>query len=145
MKLTHSTPPPTKKARKTIAFTGSSGNGATGTVTVFGITGRVHVLAIRAFCTENLVGASATLSLGVASDVDAIIAVTTATNMIATEFWVGTSPSDVGYVDLPTAMIDFLCSEDIDVDVLTQAITDGTIIFDIEYLSLTDNGLLVGD
>lgn len=136
---------PLRAANKTLAFDGTSGNGAVGTATVFALSGRVHVVAIRAFCTETLVGASATLSLGVSSNVDAIIAVTTATNMAANDFWIDSSPAEIGYVDLPTAMIDFLCSEDIDVDVLTQAITDGTIRFEVDYLPLTDDGILVGD
>ncbi len=145
MKLTR-TAPATKKVRKTIDFDGSANNGASGdAVTVFAITGRVHVLAIRAFCTDGLVGATATLSLGVVSEVDAIIGVTTATDMATNDFWVDTSPAEVGYADLPTSMIDFLLSEDIDVDVLTQAITDGTIVFDVEFIPLTDGGWLTGD
>lgn len=146
MELTRQPAPPTLKARKTIDFTGGANNGASGdAVTIFGITGRVQVLAYRAFCTDTLVGASATISVGVTSVVDAIIAVTTATDLATNEFWVGAAPSDVGYVDLPTAMIDFLVSEDIDANVLTQNITDGTIIFDVEYIPLTDDGLLTGD
>ena len=140
---------PTKKARKTIAFDGNAGLGAVGKVTVFGITGRVHVVAIRFVCTENLVGASATISAGVGSpggaQVDAIAPVTTATDLDAGDVWIDNSPAEVGYADLPTAMIDFILTQDLDYDVLVQNITDGTIIADVEYLPLTDNGLLTGD
>lgn len=51
---------------KTIAFDGTAGNGATGTITLLTVTGSVF-LNVFALCTEDLAGASATIEIGTAT------------------------------------------------------------------------------
>ena len=126
--------------RKTVAFDGSAGNGAVGTVTVGTVTGEVFIHSVTAFCTENLAGATATLSLGGATGgVDGIVAVTTATDLDASEFWTSATPT-AGLVDTPDAMMGFTMAEDIDVNVLVANITDGTIEFTIVYEPVSTDG-----
>lgn len=73
---------------KRIAFDGTDGGGATGTaVLVATVTGRVILTNHNIHCLITLVGTSATVELGTASDTDSMIAVTTATSIDSTEFW----------------------------------------------------------
>lgn len=79
------------------AFTGGSTNahgdfdGTGNPYNLFTVTGLVE-LRIIGLCTVDLVGASATLEVGVASNTAAIIAQTTATNIDANEIWNSNTP-----------------------------------------------------
>ncbi len=139
----------TRHSTKTITFDGTAGNGAQGTVTVFTLVGRVRSLWIAAFCTEDLVGATGTLTLGTTGDVDGFIALTTATDIDANDWWtaavpaVGSkSPLEVETGGLVTSQGPKLLSENIILGVLTADITDGTIVFDVLYTPLTDGARL---
>src|SRR3990167_8236426 len=61
-----------RHVRKTIAFDGTAGNGAVGSVAVFTLTGRVMVIDWVAFCSESIVdaggGTPATLDFGVSGN-----------------------------------------------------------------------------
>ena len=125
--------------RRTVAFDGAAGNGAIGTVTAFTITGRVFVHRITVFCTENLAGATATISLGAAADVDEFLPVVTATTLDANDWWIGAG-SDPGVEAIPATVQDRVLSQDIDLDVLVAAITDGTLVIDVWYDPITADG-----
>jgi len=62
-------------ATKTITYTGAAGAGATGTVTVFTVTGDIEVAGYFEKCTVDLVGA-ATLATGVSGNTGALCAST---------------------------------------------------------------------
>ena len=130
-------------ATKTIAFDGSAGNGAVGDVTVFTITGRVWLLGIMAFCTEDLAegGATATISLGTASIDSALIAGTTAVDIDNNEWWATATPT--GELDqIEAIQVDVLLSANIVITITSQAVSNGTIIFDAYYIPITSNGAL---
>ena len=137
--------------RKTIAFTGAAGLGAVGDVNVFTITGRVFVSRITAFCTEDLASAGGgTISLGTATRVTKFIALTTATAVDINEWWVDGTPitEAANTINQTTngsdpSQLAVVLSADVIVDVLTADVTDGTIIVDIWYIPITDNGVLV--
>lgn len=141
------------RARKTIAFDGTAGNGAVGTVTVFTITGRVAVLYITAFCTENLTSdptpGGATIALGTANRSAKFIGSTTAENLDINEWWVDGTPltEAVNIINQTTngadpSQMNVVCSANIVVTVGTDDVTDGTIIFDVWYYPVTDGASL---
>ena len=132
-----------RPVRTTIAFDGSSGNGATGTVTVFTLTGRVWLLGLSAFCTENLTegGATSTIKLGTASSTAGLIAVVNSVDIDNNEWWMDGTPA-AGLVQMNTAQVDVLLSENVILTVATQSVSNGTIIFDAWYKTVTANGLL---
>jgi len=137
--------------RKTIAFDGTAGNGATGGVTVFTLTGRVLVEALTIFCTETLEEAAptATVALGTATGTGNIISATSATTIAANDWWIDATPGEVGYANLVQTLSsgpsqkDFALSESLLITVATQDVTNGTLVIDAWYRPITDNGSLV--
>jgi hypothetical protein len=81
-----------KIASKTITFDGAAGTGATGNTTLFTITGDVLIQAVGT-CSTTLVGATATISLGITGNGTALIASTTATSIQTNMGWRDASPS----------------------------------------------------
>jgi len=141
----------TRHSTKTITFDGTSGNGLVNVpVTIFTLVGRVRTKWITAFCTEDLASAdAATATLGTTGDVDGFIALTTATDIDANDWWtaavpaVGSkSPLEVFTGGLVTSQGAKLLSENIILGILTGSITDGTIVFDVMYTPLTDGARL---
>ena len=139
--------------RKTITFTGASGLGLVDVVVpIFTITGRVLLEDICAYCTVNLAGATATISLGTAIDVDAFIAVTTATDVDADEWWTGAAPAagskspvNVETGGLVISQGKKLLREDIIVNPLVETVTGGVLIVDAWHRPITDGSGLTGD
>lgn len=145
------TPPPRGEVvlheRKTLVATSGVPWIAATPEDVFTITGRVFIHRITAFCTENLAG-TGEIALGDATDADAYVAATEAVNLDLNEWWSATPAassinidvSDEGGQTAHTASK--VTSADIIVTVTNEDITDGTIIFDIWYSPVTDNGAL---
>jgi hypothetical protein len=133
-----------RQESKLATFTGAAGAGAIGTVALFTLTGRVLVYALAAVCTVDLVGATATISVGAPGAVSGLTAVTTATNIVtATPIWPNAAP--VAGVTQQTSLLSrpAILVGSINADVLVAAITAGAIQFDVFWVPLTSNGLLV--
>lgn len=126
---------------KTITFTGGAGAGAVGQVAVYTVTGQVLIKQLVVRCTTTLVGATATLSLGRAASVSALIGVTTATTITAGQFWADTTPL-AGLKGLTAALQNVLANLNITLDVLVAAITAGVLVVDAIYVPLTSDGAL---
>ena len=109
-------------ATKTIAFDGSAGNGAIGTINLFTITGDVAI-SIFGLCSEDLVGATATIEVGVSGLTTACIAQTTATNLDNNLAWIDASPTH--FETLPVTKIGR--GKIVIATIATAAITDGTL------------------
>jgi len=124
----------TRRMVKSFTFDGAAGSGAIGTVKIATITGAIRILSLVVRCTDSLT--AATISLGTASDVDSLIAVTTATDLDAGEIWNGASP--VG--GAVAAIVDKMCNEDINVNVLVAAVDGGTIEVDMSWVPASANG-----
>jgi hypothetical protein len=130
--------------RSTVTFDGTTGGGEAGTnVTVFTITGRVHVAALIPYCTVNLTesGATATIKLGVTNKEALFISIMNAVDLDADEFWIDATP-DADGVAIPNAMKEVGIAQNIVVLPETTNVTAGTIIFDVWYYPITDNGAL---
>ncbi len=142
MKITKTSGAAARHVRLSKTFANSAGNGATGDVTIFTVTGRVWLLGITAFCTSGLTEAlaTATVQLGSSSGVT-LIAVVNAVDIDTNEWWTDGTP--VAQLDqMDAAQVDAVVSSDIVVIVGTQALTGGTIIFDAWFIPITDNGSL---
>ncbi len=140
-----------KRARKAITFDGSAGNGAVGTVTVFTITGRVLIHRVLAFCTAGLFGgATATLRCGGVLDTDGLFDQVNAADLDNNEWWQQAAPQrglvsldgghDGGYI---SSQVQKMTDEDVILTVREAVISGGTIIFDVWYEAVTDDGALV--
>lgn len=137
-----------KRVRKTIAFDGTAGNGAVGTVALFTTTGRVMVQYVTKYCTETLeeAGATATIVLGTAGDTNCLGKVINATSLTANSWWGYSSVvADAPYV-VGEAEADAGGALAIDGNVIltvgAQNVTNGTIVIDIWYYPITDDGAL---
>lgn len=130
---------PQLKSSKTITFTGATLLGEIGAVPLLTVTGEVVIDKIVAFCTVNLAGATATLSLGVTGDDNLFIAATTATDIDAGDFWVDTAPDPNG-IAIPGALLDIAITDNIVGGVLTANITGGAIRIDVLWHALSSDG-----
>ena len=133
-----------KHERKTITFDSSAGNGAVGTVTLFTITGRVLVRRLSVFCPLELAspGSATTISLGVASDVDEFINPAIARAIDTNQWWIAGAVAP-GAIQLGANMLDVAVSEDIIYNILAAAVSGGTLVCDVWYEAITDDGALV--
>lgn len=131
--------------RKTLALTGATNLGefANPNVPLFTVTGRVLVVSLAPFCTENLASAGGgTLALGVTGNTTAMIAATTATDIDSGDVWVDATPA-VGAESLPAALGPVLVSANIVGTVGTADITDGTIEFDLLWIPMSAGATVV--
>lgn len=125
--------------RKTVAFDGSSGNGAIGTVNLFKVTGAVRA-KITAVCTEDLAGDTATLEVGISGATTSIIPQATATDIDAGDIWHDATP-DAKIEDESVAAYKIITDgSDVIATVGTANITDGTIAFLCEWMPVTADG-----
>lgn len=131
--------------RKVVVFSTT----APGSVAVFTTTGRIRLDRITAFCTVALVEAlaTATVALGTASSTGGLIAATSVgTAFAANDWWVDTSPAEIGVAvfQITAAPRHWLAdvSEDIIITVATQTVNSGTLVIDAWYQPSTDGAAL---
>lgn len=144
-----------KHVRKTIAFDGSANNGNLGDIVpLFTITGRVLVMYVSPYVSEALVcsaptGVELILWAGTTSDIGRIGSISYQADFTGA---VGVmTPEDGPQPVAPYGFMDagIPCAANIGMyvkDAVTPAgadITDGTIIIDIWYYPITDDGALV--
>lgn len=127
-----------------ITFDGTAGLGQDGSVTpIFDISGSVIIDLIIAKCLTNLVGATSTISLGIASIVDLFVAVDLVTDVLAGAFWLNGSPTLDGMAIPSTVRGEgFVIDEDIILDHLVADTTGGVMEFFVYWRPL-GSGLLV--
>lgn len=134
---------PVRTHNKTIAFTGAAGLGAVGTVAIGTVTGRVFIHRITAYCTESLVGATATISLGVTGATTFFVASTTAEDIDTDEWWFDTAPDAAAFdISSSTGAFTSVIAADIIATVGTANITDGTIVFEVVWEPVSVGGSL---
>lgn len=133
---------PVRHTRVSVTFDGTAGLGEFNTVVpLFTTTGSVLVHILTAECTVSLTGASATVSLGTTSQVAQFIALATATTIDAGMFWtLATALAGAADIDGKQQLV--VTNENILIDPLTADVTGGTLVVDVFYEPLTDNGLL---
>ena len=151
MQIIRKAPTALRHARATIAFDGTAGNGATGTATIFTLTGRVLIDLMSCYCTESLASAGGgTIEVGTASDTDAFFIGAAATSHVLDDWLAQAAASAAGAITVPAsntagysnAQANKAISENVIATIGTAAITDGTLVFDVWYFPLTDDGAL---
>lgn len=137
-------PPGVRRDSKLVTFTGAANLGAVGDVPIFTVTGEILVVRLVPFCTVDLTEALATagILLGITTSTSLFIAATTATVIDAGEFWTSTVPT-AGGVAVPAALRDVAITDNILATVATQAVNGGAIRFDVLWVPLSSDGLLV--
>ena len=126
----------------TITFTGASGLGLVNvTVSLARVTGQVLITNMGVYCSTNLAGASATISLGSAGNTAAIIAATTATDIDSGDWWVDQTPAQ----QIATAIKDtILDAGGLLYAPLTATISGGVLAIHLFWLPLSLDGNLRG-
>ena len=106
------------------------------------MTGEVLIVYISPLCTVDLTGATSTVSLGVTGDTDLFIAATTATTIDAGMFWQTTTPKANGIAVNATCK-DIVITDSILVETLTFGTASGAVRFDVLWLPLSSDAVLV--
>ena len=133
---------PSQYVEKLITFDGSAGLGDQGAVPIFDTTGVVIIDRIVPVCEADLVGASATLALGVTGATTALIAATTATDIDDGEYWLSNTPGALALA-LPAGLKDIVVAADVIGTVGTADVTAGAIRFCCWYTPVSSDGALV--
>lgn len=140
-----------RQVEKSITFEGGTTNaigdydGTGDPFTIFTVTGEVAVKII-AVCTTTLTGASATLEIGagtLAGDTATLIALTTATSIVAGELWHDASPD--AQLELASIASEYFLADGADIvgNVKTANILTGVIKFICLWHPLSKNGKVV--
>ena len=119
--------------------------GAQGAFTIFTVTGDV-LLQVFGICDVALLGATATIELGVSGDTAGFIAQATATDLIADEVWIDATPTLTKEIADPAAvprMWIVAAGQDVIMTVATADLTAGDIDFYALWLPLSTDGLVV--
>lgn len=129
-------------ARKTVTFANSTGD-----VPVFDRTGRVRITHLTAFCTDGIVedGDVTGIELGTTADRNVLMTTINPSLVATNEWWVDGSAVSQS-IQMGANQIDVLISSNIIITITLGGGTDldsGTIVFDVWYVPVTDDGRLV--
>lgn len=132
---------------KTVAFDGAAGNGATGTVALFTVTGDV-VVRVFGVCSETLVSAGGgSIAVGTANNTAVLLSALTATAIVNNDIVAfGQSPTEISsWSGTGTASQPFIVGNGADIlaTIATANITDGTIKFYCLWVPLTSGASVV--
>lgn len=134
------------QAYKVMTFAGGTTNdpgdydGTGNPATLFTVTGTCKV-KVLAKCTEDLVGASATIKIGTALSTAGLIAQTTATDIDAGEIWHDATPDSS--LEATTVLTERICSQNIIQTIATANITAGEIQYTCIWYPLTPDSKVV--
>lgn len=123
---------------KTITYVAGT-TGATGATTLFTVTGDVAV-RVYAVCSTLLTGAGATLEIGVAGEINALIAQTTGTDIDAGEIWVDAVP---GFIQAMPAINLIGTGKDIIQTIATAAVSAGALTYYCIWTPISADGNVV--
>ena len=134
-----------RRARSTVTFTGAANLGQAGTnTTIFTVTGQIHVVSLTPYCTTDLTEAlaTATLSLGTATQAALFIAATNSVDIDANEVWTALAPATRSLA-LPAALKDIEVNDNFIAAAAVHNTNGGVIRFDLLYVPLSADGLAV--
>ena len=132
-------------ATKTMTLAGGTTNdpgdydGEGNPATLFTVSGTV-LATVFAVCSVDLVGASATVEVGISGNTAALIAQTTATDIDANEVWIDNAPATVEALPDPRILTN---GTDIIQTVGTANVTAGVITYYCLYRPLTNTSSVV--
>jgi len=125
--------------RKTLDL---AADGLQGTKTLFTITGTVLV-RLCAICSESLVGATGTISVGISGATASIIALTTATDIAANEIWHDATPDSA--IESVSVLGEYIItgSNNIIATIAVADLTDGILQFYCFWEALGDGSTII--
>lgn len=127
---------------KSITFNGGAGTGSQVTTTLFTVTGVVEITPLN-HCTADLVGALATISMGLTDgNPGIIIATTTATDIDAGESWNDTTPT-IGEAINGTNFPKLSNGKNVTYTVATADITGGAMTFYLKWRPVSPGASIV--
>ena len=112
-------------------------NGTGNPMTLFKVYGVVR-MRILAVCNTGLTGTTATISVGTALSTAGLIALTTATNLAASELWNDATPDTS--IEATTTLAEKVIAQDVIQAVATANITAGKITYTCIWYPLSENG-----
>ncbi len=128
-----------RRFTKTVTFDGSAGGGAVGTVAVATVTGSVLITHGGVRCLTLPVSAGGgTLKFGCAGNTDGLILQTTATSILAGNWWQDATPE----VGISPAIINQLVDLNLILTVGTATITAGVLEIVLFFIPCSDDGNL---
>lgn len=125
--------------RKTITYTGATNFGeAASNVTIFTVTGKIHVVSLVPYCTVNLgeSGATATITLGTTATTALFIAATNSVDIDADDVWTATGPTTRSLA-IPAALKDIAVNNDIVNACATTNTNSGAVQYTLVYYPLS--------
>lgn len=131
---------------KTMTFAGGTTNdpgdfdGTGNPATLFTVTGSV-LMKLWGICSVDLVGATATVSVGTALSTTGLIASTTATNIDANEIWYDATPDTS--IELSSVLTEKIVSQNVIQTVGTANVTAGAITYYCMWKPLSADGNVV--
>lgn len=131
---------------KTMTFAGGTTDdpgdfdGTGNPATLFTVTGSV-LMKLWGICSVDLVGATATVSVGTALSAAGLIASTTATNIDANEIWYDATPDTS--IELSSVLTEKIVSQNVIQTVGTANITAGVITYYCMWKPLSADGNVV--
>lgn len=134
-----------RMVRTTITFTGAANFGEAGSnVTVFTVTGKIHVVSLVPYCTTNLAEAAptATVTLGTTATTNLFIAATNSVDIDADDVWTAVAPTTRSLA-IPAALRDIAVNNNIIMAAATQNTTAGVIDFTMVYYPLSAGAVAV--
>ena len=124
-------------------YTFATDTGAQAAYTVFTVTGNVLIHAVFGICAASVTGAG-TMALGVSGNTAALIASTTAADLITNEIWHDASPTTtlekINFTGFSTVISN---GQDVQFLIAGANITAGTINFYCIWSPLSANGAVV--
>ena len=131
--------------RKTITFTGAANFGqATTSVTVFTVTGKIHVVSLEIYCTVNLGEAAptATVTLATATQAAFFIAATNSVDIDAGDVWTAAGPTTRSLA-LPAGFKDISLNDNIIMACAAQDTNAGALEFTLVYFPISIGALAI--
>ena len=129
-----------------VTFDGATENGigdesgSQNPYTLATVTGLVE-MSIFARCSTSLTGAGSTVEVGTATSTANLIALTTATDIVAKEIWHDASPD--ASIELTSVILRKLVAEDVKITTKTADTETGVITFVIRWSPITSDGNVV--
>ena len=131
--------------RKTITYTGAANLGQAGSnVTIFTVTGQIHVVTLIPYCTVNLgeALATATITLGTATQTELFIAATNSVDIDADDVWTALAPATRSLA-IPAALKDIAVNDNIVNACAVQNTNAGSILYTLIYYPVSAGATVV--
>ena len=129
---------------KTVTYT-AGGDGATGALTLFSVTGQIKIVSLIPFCTTDLTETAGTVTtlLGVVGDTNLFLDTTEPEDIDVGKFWHATAQATIAGIAIPASLKDIVISADIIQTIVTSTISGGVMDFYLQWIPLSSDAAVV--